>query len=164
MTFAQTQIGGKPTAHHVYRFGRFELDTRSGELRRNGYRVRLQEQPRRILLLLSSTPEISSPGKNCTATLWPADTFVDFDIGLNAAIRKLRMALGDRVKHPQFIETVARRGYRFVAPVAMFEVDRSQPPSQLFPAGLWLTAIEALEGLDTPASLSPEPKTLNSCF
>ncbi len=78
--------------------------------------------------------------------LWPADTFVDFDIGLNAAIRKLRMALGDRVKHPQFIETVARRGYRFAAPVAMFEVDPSQPPSQLFPAGLWLTAIETIQG------------------
>ncbi len=76
-------------------------------------------------------------------TLWPADTFVDFDIGLNAAIRKLRIALGDRVKHPQFIETVSRRGYRFVSPVAVFEVDAKQPPSQLFPAGLWLTAIEA---------------------
>jgi DNA-binding winged helix-turn-helix (wHTH) protein len=154
MTFAQTHIGGKPTPHHLYRFGRFELDTRSGELRRNGYRVRLQEQPRRILLLLVEHAGDIVTREELHRTLWPADTFVDFDIGLNAAIRKLRIALGDRVKHPQFIETVSRRGYRFAAPVAMFEVDPSQPPSQLFPAGLWLTAIDAIQNL-TPPTLNP---------
>jgi len=148
MTFAQSQFGDKLSphrvSHRVYRFGRFELDTRSGELRRNGYRVRIQEQPRRILALLLEHAGDLVTREELHRTLWPADTFVDFDIGLNAAIRKLRMALGDRVKHPQFIETISRRGYRFAAPVAMFEVDATQPPSQLFPAGLWLTAIETI--------------------
>ena len=130
MTFAQSQFGGSPTSHRVYRFGRFELETRSSELRRNGYRVRLQEQPRRILSLLLEHAGDLVTREELHRTLWPADTFVDFDIGLNAAIRKLRMALGDRVKHTQFIETISRRGYRFVAPVAMFEVDAAQAPSQ----------------------------------
>jgi len=145
MTFAQSQFGGNPVPYRVYRFGRFELETRSGELRRNGYRVRTQEQPRRILCLLLEHAGDIVTREQLHRTLWPADTFVDFDIGLNAAIRKLRIALGDRVKHTQFIETISRRGYRFAAPVAMFEVDATQPPSQLFPAGLWLTAIEAIQ-------------------
>ncbi len=144
MTFAQPQFGAKLSPHRVYRFGRFALDTRSSELRRNGYRVRLQEQPRRILLLLLEHAGDLVTREELQRTLWPADTFVDFDIGLNAAIRKLRIALGDRVRNPQYIETVSRRGYRFQAPVAMFEVDPTQPPSQLFPAGLWLTAIESI--------------------
>ena len=156
MTFAQSQFGGKLSPHRVYRFGRFELDTRSSELRRNGYRVRIQEQPRRILSLLLEHAGDLVTREELHRTLWPADTFVDFDIGLNAAVRKLRMALGDRVKHPHFIETVSRRGYRFAAPVAMFEVDATQPPSQLFPAGLWLTAIEAIQHL-TPPALNPNP-------
>jgi DNA-binding winged helix-turn-helix (wHTH) protein len=144
MTSPQLQFDGTRTAHRVYRFGRFELETRSGQLRRNGFRVRMQEQPRRILSLLLEHAGDLVTREDLHRTLWPADTFVDFDIGLNAAIRKLRMALGDRVKHPQFIETFSRRGYRFVAPVALFEVDATQPPSQLFPAGIWLTAIEAI--------------------
>src|SRR5271170_7839355 len=145
MKAAQSQTGAQLSTDRIYRFGRFELATRSGELRRNGYRVRLQEQPERILALLLEHAGDLVRRDELHRTLWPADTFVDFDIGLNAAIRKLRMALGDRVKHPQFIETVARRGYRFAAPVAMFEVDPTQPPSQLFPAGIWLTAIEAIQ-------------------
>jgi DNA-binding winged helix-turn-helix (wHTH) protein len=144
MTSVQLQVGGTRAPHHVYRFGRFELDTRSDELRKNGYRVRMQEQPRRILIVLLEHAGDLVTREDLHRTLWSADTFVDFDIGLNAAVRKLRMAIGDRVKQPQFIETISRRGYRFVSPVAMFEVNATQPPSQLFPAGLWLTAIEAV--------------------
>jgi DNA-binding winged helix-turn-helix (wHTH) protein len=142
MISAPPQAGGRLTPHRIYRFGRFELATRSGELRRNGFRVRLQEQPRRILALLLENAGELVEREELQRILWPADTFVDFDIGLNAAMRKLRLALGDRVKHPLFIETIARRGYRFLAPVAVFEVDAAQAPSQLFPAGAWLTAIE----------------------
>jgi DNA-binding winged helix-turn-helix (wHTH) protein len=134
-------------ADRVYRFGRFELETRSGQLRRNGLRVRIQEQPRRILILLLEHAGDLVKREELHQILWPADTFVDFDIGLNAAIRKLRMGLGDRIKNPQFIETIARRGYRFVAPVAMFEVDAAQMPPQLFPAGLWLAALETTKPL-----------------
>jgi DNA-binding winged helix-turn-helix (wHTH) protein len=149
MTLPQPQIGAQFLSHRVYRFARFELETRSGELRRNGYRVRIQEQPRRILVLLLERAGDLVTREEMHRTLWPADTFVDFDIGLNAAIRKLRMALGDRVKHPQFIETAARRGYRFVAPVAVFEIDSTQPPSKLFPAGAWLAAIETIQDQNT---------------
>jgi DNA-binding winged helix-turn-helix (wHTH) protein len=150
MTSAQLQVSGNPIPthlpQHVYRFGKFELDTRSGELRRNGFRVRIQEQPRCILVLLLEHAGDLVPREEFHRALWPADTFVDFDIGLNAAMRKLRIALGDRVKNPHFIETVSRRGYRFSSPVAMFEMDPSQPPSQLFPAGVWLNAMETVQG------------------
>jgi DNA-binding winged helix-turn-helix (wHTH) protein len=145
MASVQPQTGPTSSPKCIYRFGRFELETRSGELRRNGFRVRMQEQPRRILVLLLEHAGDLVTREELHRILWPADTFVDFDIGLNAAIRKLRIALGDRVKHAQFIETVSRRGYRFAAPVAMFEVDPSQPPSQLFPAGLWLAAIQTTQ-------------------
>jgi DNA-binding winged helix-turn-helix (wHTH) protein len=128
----------------IYRFGRFELNTRRGDLRKNGYRVRLQEQPRRILGLLLEHAGDLVTREQMHQILWATDTFVDFDLGLNAAIRKLRVALGDNVKNPQFIETIARRGYRFLAPVALFEIDPAQPSSQLFPAGLWLTILEAV--------------------
>jgi DNA-binding winged helix-turn-helix (wHTH) protein len=147
---AQLQPGPASSPECIYRFGRFELETRSGELRRNGYRIRMQEQPRRTLLLLLQHAGDLVTREDLHHTLWPADTFVDFDIGLNAAIRKLRIALSDRVKHPHFIETISRRGYRFVAPVAIFEIDPAQPPSQLFPAGLWLSTIETIQGQASP--------------
>src|SRR5277367_1827933 len=143
MKLAQSQSGAQLAPDRIYRFGRFELATRSGELRRNGYRVRLQEQPQRILALLLEHAGDLVRRDELHRILWPADTFVDFDIGLNAAIRKLRMALGDHVKNPQFIETLSRRGYRFLAPVAVFEIDAAQGPSQLFPAGAWLATLEA---------------------
>src|SRR5271163_3651059 len=139
----QPQTVRTSSSEFLYRFGRFELETRSGELRRNGYRVRLQEQPRRILLVLLQHAGDLVTREELQQMLWPADTFVDFNVGLNAAIRKLRMALGDHVKNPQFIETLSRRGYRFLAPVAVFEIDTAQGPSQLFPAGAWLATLEA---------------------
>jgi DNA-binding winged helix-turn-helix (wHTH) protein len=141
MTSPQTQLDGNLVSHRLYRFGAFELDTRSVELRKKGYRVRMQEQPRRILTLLLDHAGDLVTREDLHRTLWPADTFVDFDLGLNAAIRKLRIAIGDRAKHPQFIETISRRGYRFTSPVAVFEVSAGQPPSQLFPAGTWLTEL-----------------------
>jgi Tol biopolymer transport system component/DNA-binding winged helix-turn-helix (wHTH) protein len=99
------------------RFGVFELDLRTAELRRNGSKIKLQEQPFLILeLLLARAGEVVSR-EEIRTRLWPQDTFVDFDHSLNAAIRRLRDALGDTAENPRFIETVARRGYRFVAPV-----------------------------------------------
>jgi DNA-binding winged helix-turn-helix (wHTH) protein/Tol biopolymer transport system component len=102
----------------LIRFGTFELDVRSGELRRNGSRIRLQDQPLQILLALLDRPGEVITREELHAKLWPADTFVDFDHGLNAAIKRLRNALGDTADNPRYIETLARRGYRFVAPVS----------------------------------------------
>src|SRR5260221_6963316 len=102
----------------VITFGTFEADLQAGELRRNGRKVRLQEQPFQVLTVLLEKPGEIVTREELRNRLWPADTFVDFDHGLNAAVKRLRDALGDSAENPRFVETLARRGYRFVAPVA----------------------------------------------
>ncbi|MCA1563964.1 MAG: winged helix-turn-helix domain-containing protein [Acidobacteria bacterium] len=104
-------------AARVVRFGVFELDAQSGELRRHGLKVRLPEQSFQILNLLLSRPGEVVTREELRHVLWTPDTFVDFDIGLNSAIRKLRDALDDSADNPRFVETLPRRGYRFIAPV-----------------------------------------------
>jgi Tol biopolymer transport system component/DNA-binding winged helix-turn-helix (wHTH) protein len=100
-------------------FGSFEVDMKSGELRRNGTRIRLQEQPFQILALLLERPGEVVTREELQGRLWPADTYVDFDHSLNAAVRRLRDALGDSAENPRFVETVARRGYRLLVPVVV---------------------------------------------
>src|SRR3984957_10218397 len=101
------------------RFGVFELDLRTGELRKHGLRVRLQEQPFQVLaILLEHSGEVVTR-EELQKKLWPADTFVDFDHGLNKVINKIREALSDSAESPRFVETVARRGYRFLAEVKL---------------------------------------------
>ena len=99
------------------RFGVFELDLRAGELRKHGLRIRLQEQPFLVLATLLEHPGEVVTREELQKKLWPADTFVDFDHGLNKTINKIREALGDSAESPRFVETVARRGYRFLAEV-----------------------------------------------
>src|SRR3974390_892917 len=101
----------------VYRFGVFELDARSGELRRSGIKLRLQDQPYTVLLKLLENAGQTVTREQLRSTLWPADTFVDFETGLNTTIKRLRETLGDSAENPTFIETVPKRGYRFIAPV-----------------------------------------------
>ena len=101
----------------TFRFGVFELDARSGDLRRHGQKVRLPHQSFQILLLLLSRPGDVVTRDELRHALWTSETFVDFDVGLNSAIRKLRDALDDDAGQPGFIETLPRRGYRFIAPV-----------------------------------------------
>src|SRR5438552_1710941 len=96
-------------------FGVFEVQ--AGELRRQGARIKLQEQPFQILEMLLERPGEVIVREELQKRLWPADTFVDFDHGLNRAVNKLREALGDDSENPRFIETLPRRGYRFIAPV-----------------------------------------------
>ena len=103
-------------ANGVIRFGIFEVDLCGGQLRRNGLKVRLQEQPFQVLAMLLERPGEVVTREDLHARLWPADTFVDFDHGLNAAVKRLRDALGDSAENPRFVETLARRGYRFLAP------------------------------------------------
>jgi len=99
------------------RFGVFELDLRAGELRKHGLQVRLQEQPFQVLAMLLEHPGELVTREELQKKLWPADTFVDFDHGLNKAISKIREALSDSAESPRFVQTVARRGYRFLADV-----------------------------------------------
>src|SRR5438094_10013456 len=110
------------------RFGVFELDPRAGELRKHGLRVRLQEQPFQVLAMLLEHPGEVVTREEVQKTLWPADTFVDFDHGLNKAINKIREALGDSAQSPRFVETVARRGYRFLAEVKVAEATPVRSP------------------------------------
>ena len=102
----------------VFRFGPFELSEREGELRKSGVRIKLQEQPFRVLTELVANSGKLVSREELRKKLWPVDTFVDFDVGLNSAIRKLRQALNDDADSPRYIETLAKRGYKFVAPVA----------------------------------------------
>lgn len=104
-------------AAHVLRFDVFELDTRAGELRKRGVKLRLQGQPLRVLAILLQRAGQLVTREELRTQLWPADTFVDFDHSLHNAIARLREVLGDSAETPRYIETLPRRGYRFVAPV-----------------------------------------------
>src|ERR1700728_3350452 len=99
------------------RAGLFEIDLDAGELSKSGREVGLQEQPFRVLKLLLQRQGELVTRQELQTQLWPADTYVGFDEGLNTAIRKLRTAFGDSAGNPRFIETLPRRGYRFIAPV-----------------------------------------------
>ena len=111
----------------VVRFGIFEADLRTGELRKRGVRIRLQEQPFQVLAMLLARPGELVTREELRGRLWTADTFVDFDHGLNKAINKIREALGDSAESPRFVETVARRGYRFIADVATVDLEAAPP-------------------------------------
>jgi cholera toxin transcriptional activator len=115
------------SAGKIVRFGVFEADLVSGELRKNGTIVRVQEQPFQVLTLLLQQPGELVTREDVCRKLWPADTFVDFDHGLNTAVNKLREALGDAAANPRFVQTVARRGYRFIAPVQGTEKASASP-------------------------------------
>src|SRR5215469_10038070 len=108
---------GSSQPDRIFHFGSFELSEREGELRKNGVRIKLQEHPFRVLLELVSNRGRLVTREELQQKLWSADTFVDFDVGVNTAIRKLRQALGDEADNPRFIETLSRRGYRFIGPV-----------------------------------------------
>ena len=121
----------------VLRFGVFDVNLPAGELRKAGTRVKLQQQPLQVLEALLEHPGEVVTREELQQRLWPADTFVDFDLGLNSALKKLRYALGDDADHPVFIETVPRRGYRFIAPVTPvtsaatdIAAETSQEPTQ----------------------------------
>jgi eukaryotic-like serine/threonine-protein kinase len=113
----------RATPPRTLRFADFELDPRAAELRRSGVRVRLQEQPFQVLALLLQHPGEIVTREEVRQHLWPSDTFVDFDNSLNTAINKIREALGDSVEDPHFVETLPRRGYRFIAPVEKLWTD-----------------------------------------
>src|SRR3989454_9735952 len=100
-----------------FSFGAFEVDWEAGEVRKHGIRLKLQEQPFQVLALLLRRPGQVVTREELRTQLWSADTFVDFEHGLNSAINKLREALGDSADNPRFVEKLPRRGYRFVGPV-----------------------------------------------
>jgi Tol biopolymer transport system component/DNA-binding winged helix-turn-helix (wHTH) protein len=132
----------------VVRFGLFELDLDSRELRKSGARIKLQEQPFQILALLVERPGAIVTREELQKKLWPGDTFVDFDLSLNSAVKKLRQALNDDSENPRFVETLYRRGYRFIAPVHLADSSHQ---------------IQLVESRSGSASLA-EPKPIQAGF
>ena len=106
-----------------YRFGVFEADAATGELRKQGVRIKVNVQPFQVLLMLLERPGELLTREEISRELWPEGTFVDYEHGVNSAINRIREALGDRARNPRFVETLARRGYRFLAPVQRFADD-----------------------------------------
>jgi len=120
----------------ILRFGIFEADISAGELRKNGTKIRLQEQPFQILAFLLDRPGEVVTRQDLRDKLWSNDTFVDFDHSLNTAINKLREALGDSASSPRFVETVARRGYRFLGSVEQVQSATQPQASAKTPASV----------------------------
>jgi DNA-binding winged helix-turn-helix (wHTH) protein len=116
----ETEASSEP----IYRFGQFEADTRNGRLLRRGRLVKIQEQPFRLLLVLLARAGEIVTRDELRQELWPSDTFADFEGSVNVALKRLRKALGDSAENPTFIETIPKRGYRFIAPV-----ERTQAPA-----------------------------------
>jgi Tol biopolymer transport system component/DNA-binding winged helix-turn-helix (wHTH) protein len=133
------RVQTSPKASEVFRFGIFELDCRSGELRKRGIRVHLQDQPLQILIMLIERPGELVTREEIQTRLWPSGTIVEFEHSIGTAIKKLRQALGDDAGTPRYVETLPRRGYRFIAPV---ENSAPHPPLAVEP----LATVPAPEG------------------
>ncbi|MGB0123780.1 MAG: transcriptional regulator [Silvibacterium sp.] len=127
-----------------YRFGAFEADTFTGELRRQGVRIKLNAQPFQVLVMLLERPGELLTREEISRELWPDGTFVDSEHGVNSAINRIREALRDTASNPRFVETLARRGYRFVAPVEPITLSENSSP----------TTSESVS--EFPSSISPE--------
>ena len=125
--------GGRGNGPAVVRFGAFELDLRAGELRKEGRRIRLQEQPFQILRLLLESPGEVVSREELRKGLWPGDTVVEFDHSINAAVKRLRNALRDSAERPRYIETLPRRGYRFIAEVGASDRPKLAEPVAVVP-------------------------------
>jgi DNA-binding winged helix-turn-helix (wHTH) protein len=139
----------------IFRFGVYEADPASGELRKAGIRLRVQEQPFRVLMMLVERPSEVVTREELRQKLWPADTFVDFDHSLNTVINKLREALNDSAANPRFIETLARRGYRFLAPVEFVE-KHFTPTTVVAPVGIYSASASAQPSLPVSVLTRPE--------
>ena len=138
------------SAERIVRFGVYELDLAARQLRKNGVRIKLQEQPFRVLQLLTERPGEIVTREELREKLWPADTFVEFDHSLNTAIQKIRQALDDSASSPRFVETVPRAGYRFVAPVEA--APDPSPPWEAYPQPRHHPVWFALAGLAAVAA------------
>ena len=117
----------QPHASRTLRFDDFELDVRAGQLRRRGIRLRLSGQPLQVLGILLERAGDVMTREELQSQIWPADTFVDFDHGLHNAIARIREVLGDSAENPRYIETLPRRGYRYIGPVE----DAQAPPASI---------------------------------
>jgi len=135
-----------PPRPAVIRFGAFELDLEAERLLKNGRQVRMQPQPFKLLRLLTTQPGRLVTREEIQAALWTNDTFVDFEQGVNFAVKQVREALGDRAENSIYVETVPKRGYRFLAPVVVPNRDETQeiriPAEPFLQRALWENIVE----------------------
>src|SRR5215472_14933639 len=155
----------KAQANGRVRTGLFEIDLNCREIYKSGRRMPLQEQPFRVLAMLLERPGQLVTRQELQTRLWPSDTYVAFDEGLNTAIRKLRAALGDSADNPRYIQTISKRGYRFIAPVSYEETAEARPlaagPASQAVA-LESTAVATVLAPSSVASESAAPKKRSS--
>jgi len=133
------------TGSAVRRFGAFELDLEAERLLKNGRSIRIQPQPFRLLCLLTNRPGLLVTREEIQAALWAGDTFVDFDQGVNFAIKQVRDALGDSAEDSLYVQTVPKRGYRFLAPVEAGPEPVETPvaaPADPLQKALWANIVE----------------------
>jgi cholera toxin transcriptional activator len=150
---AESTTGARPPRR--YRFGIFELDAAAEELRRQGMRVKLSAQPFQVLVMLLARPGDVVTRDEISRELWPDGTFVDYEHGVNSAVNRIREALGDDAANPRFIQTLARRGYRFLAPVEVIgSAEQASQPATQSPAGSG--------GESAPAENAPDAAARNS--
>ena len=153
-------MGTSATVSRILHFGVFEVDSKAFEIRKHGVRLKLPEQPFQVLSVLLENPGEIVTRDELRTRLWPSDTFVDFDHGLNNAVMRLREVLGDSSENPRFVETIPRRGYRFIAPVAgIFPASTSaiQPPED---SGHVPVDVAKPEPVKPPAEVPPKPADL----
>lgn len=144
----------------VIRFGVFEVDSRAGELRKNGLKLKLAGQPFEFLLLLLERPGEVITREEIQKRLWPADTFVDFEHGINTAVKRVREALGDSAESPRFVQTLHRRGYRFIARASGAGGTSPAEHPQAQPVARALTRLTFDAGLQLGATWSPDGRFL----
>jgi cholera toxin transcriptional activator len=140
-----------------YRFGPFEADVNAAELYRGGTRLRLQMQPFQVLVALLERPREVVAREELRLRLWPQDTFVDFDHGLNTAMAKLRDVLGDSASQPSYVETIAKRGYRFLGEVQVVQEPAAAPPARPSVSASSTSANDITPSV--PAAPSPDQPT-----
>ena len=149
-----------PRSAPCYRFGTFEADAATGELRRQGLRVKLNTQPFQVLLMLLARPGELLTREEICRELWPDGTFVDYEHGVNSAVNRIREALGDTAASPRFVETLARRGYRFVAPVERISAEPmpARIASGEVPSPMAAESVTPASTQQTSAATEPETK------
>jgi DNA-binding winged helix-turn-helix (wHTH) protein len=157
-----TEDSTGPQSAPRYRFGIFEVDAATGELRRQGLRVKLNTQPFQVLLMLLDRPGQLLTRDEISRELWPDGTFVDYEHGVNSAINRIREALGDTAASPRFLETLARKGYRFIAAVERIEFGTSFASGKGASAGEGQSTSAAGSAASTPAEDQPSSDSSSS--
>ncbi len=135
----------------IARFGSFEADLHTRELRKHGLKLKVQAQPFQVLAMLLARPGELVTREEIRSRLWPQDTFIDFDHGLNAAVRRLRDALNDNAETPRFVETLPRRGYRFIAPVERLDIEEADQQNAGVVTNATVTSTASMETAASPS-------------